>query len=353
MYFVDEPMFEDDVFRQRYRMPRRLFLKIVEDITAAFPWFWSSANAAGIKGFSAIQKCTCALRQLAYDNLADNYDEGLSFSTRTARECLDNYCIAIKYLYGEEYLRSPTSHDVARLYQAHEARHHFPGMIGSIDCTHWSWRNCPSGLRGQYHRGDHERPTIILEAVASYDLWFWHAYFGVAGSNNDINVLKQSPLFIPEVNGKSLEYGFTVNGHRYDKGYYLGVGIYPPWSCFLKAYAYPVAKKEKILKKLQESARKDVERAFGLLKNKWNIIERPARMRDKEKITNAMYACVILHNMILKDDGNTISPVYIRDPPKDIRATDPNFLHRLRNEETHYMLRRDITEVVGELDINV
>nr|XP_043639896.1 uncharacterized protein LOC122611009 [Erigeron canadensis] len=334
MYFVDESMFEDDVFRQRYCMSRRLFLKIVEDITAAFPWFRSSANAAGIRGFSAIQKCTCALRQLAYDNLADNNDEGLSFSTRTARECLDNFCIAIKYLYGEEYLRSSTSHDVACLYKAHEARHHFPGMIGSIDC-------------------DHDRPTIILEVVASYDLWFWHAYFGVAGSNNDINVLKQSPLFIPEVNGKSPEYGFTVNGHRYDSGYYLGDGIYPPWSCFLKAYAYPVARKEKVLKKLQESARKYVERAFGLLKNKWAIIERPARMRDKENIINAMYACVILHYMILKDDGNAISPVYIRDPSNDIRATDPNFLYRLRNEETHYMLRRDITEHVGDLDIDV
>nr|XP_043615980.1 uncharacterized protein LOC122587885 [Erigeron canadensis] len=250
MYFVDEPMFEDDVFHTRYRMSRRLFLKIVEDITAAFPWFRSSTNAAGIRGFSAIQKCTCALRQLAYGNLGYNYDEGLSFSTRTTRECLDNFCIAIKYLYGEEYLRSPTSHAVAR-------------------------------------------------------------------SNNDINVLKQSPLFIPE------------------------------------AYAYTVARKEKIMKKLQESARKDVERAFGLLKNKWAIIDRPARMRDKEKIPNAMYACVILHNMILKDDGNTISPVYIRDPPNDLCATAPNFLYNLRNKETHYMLRRDITEHMGDLDIDV
>ncbi|GKC16250.1 ALP1-like protein isoform X1 [Tanacetum coccineum] len=27
------------------------------------------------------------------------------------------------------------------------------------------------------------------------DLWIWHAFFGVARSNNDINVLYQSPLF--------------------------------------------------------------------------------------------------------------------------------------------------------------
>ncbi|GJW75060.1 putative RNA-directed DNA polymerase [Tanacetum coccineum] len=35
----------------------------------------------------------------------------------------------------------------------------------------------------------------MLEAVASHDLWIWHAFFGVAGANNDINVLDNSPLF--------------------------------------------------------------------------------------------------------------------------------------------------------------
>jgi hypothetical protein len=37
--------------------------------------------------------------------------------------------------------------------------------------------------------------TIILEAVASYDLWIWHTFFGLPGSHNDINVLEHSSLF--------------------------------------------------------------------------------------------------------------------------------------------------------------
>ena len=44
----------------------------------------------------------------------------------------------------------------------HESKHGFPGMLGSLDCTHWSWRNCPTEWRGQYMRGDHEHPTIML-----------------------------------------------------------------------------------------------------------------------------------------------------------------------------------------------
>ena len=51
------------------------------------------------------------------------------------------------------------------------------------------------GWKGQFTRGDHGASTIMLEAVASQDFWIWHAFFGVAVSNNDINILNQSPLF--------------------------------------------------------------------------------------------------------------------------------------------------------------
>ncbi|XP_071699763.1 uncharacterized protein [Rutidosis leptorrhynchoides] len=86
---------------------------------------------------------------------------------------------------------------------------------------HWEWRNCHVALKGQYTRGDHKKPTLMLEAVASYDLWIWHAFFGMAGSNNDINVLNQSPIFDKLKNGTFPSAPFEVNGHEYSKGYYL------------------------------------------------------------------------------------------------------------------------------------
>jgi hypothetical protein len=52
---------------------------------------------------------------------------------------------------------------------------------------------------------------MILEAVASHDLHIWHAFFGVAGSNNDINVLNQSPLFLEAIKGEAPRVQFTVN----------------------------------------------------------------------------------------------------------------------------------------------
>jgi hypothetical protein len=65
----------------------------------------------------------------------------------------------------------------------------------------------------------------MLEVVASEDLWIWHAFFGVAGSTNDLNVLDQSTLFTQVVQGVAPAVHFKVNGNEYTLGYYLVHGI--------------------------------------------------------------------------------------------------------------------------------
>nr|KAJ0188519.1 hypothetical protein LSAT_V11C900488140 [Lactuca sativa] len=116
-------------------------------------------------------------------------------SERTRRECAYLFCKYVIELYGDIYLRHPTRNDIEQLYAAHEVKHGLPGMLDNNYCTHWEWTNYPNAWRGQSTRGDHGVPTIILEVVASHDLWFWHAFFGMAGSNNDLNVLGASPIF--------------------------------------------------------------------------------------------------------------------------------------------------------------
>jgi len=112
-------------------------------------------------------------------------------------------------------------------------------MLGSIDCMHWEWKNCPVAWQSQYRRGDHCKPTIILEVVASQDLWIWHAYFEVVGSNNDINVLNQSSVFDDVLYGRAPLVQFIINGTSYNIGYYLVDGIYLDWATFVKTIQMP------------------------------------------------------------------------------------------------------------------
>ena len=149
-------------------MNKSLFMRIVHRLSTEVPYFQPTQDAAGRSSLSPLQKCIAAIRQLAYGGGADTVDEYVRLAETTARKCLHNFTAGIISLFGDEYLRRPSLEDLERLLRIGEQRG-FPGMVGSIDCMHWEWKNCPTAWKRMYSRGT-EKPTIVLEAVASYDL---------------------------------------------------------------------------------------------------------------------------------------------------------------------------------------
>ncbi|XP_035845752.1 uncharacterized protein LOC118492082 [Helianthus annuus] len=127
-----------------------------------------------------------------------------------------------------------------------------------------------------------------------------------------------------ERNGIALKCPFQVNGHTYKRGYYLTDGIYPTWSTFMKTYPYPVDPNEKKFKRLQEWARKDVERAFSVLKGKWDILKRLMCVMTVDKIMSERYTCIILHNTVLEE---------------------------LMDRDTHFRLRNDLVVHLAAQDL--
>ncbi|GJV73186.1 ALP1-like protein [Tanacetum coccineum] len=77
---------------------------------------------------------------------------------------------------------------------------------------------------------------------------------------------------------------------------------------------------------VHEAARKDVKQAFGVLKQKWKIIKYPARGMTRSGLSDIMYTCLILHNMIVHDNGNAISPEFF--PEEQHRDDDPVRTHQ-------------------------
>ena len=102
--------------------------------------------------------------------VADSVDEYPKIGKSTALECLEKFCEGIIVCYEAEFCCRPTVEDKQRLLAKAEERR-FSGMLGSIECMHWQWRNCPVGWAGQFTRGDIKHPTIIVEVVASHDRW--------------------------------------------------------------------------------------------------------------------------------------------------------------------------------------
>nr|GEZ07363.1 hypothetical protein [Tanacetum cinerariifolium] len=228
-----------------------------------FNFFRVLSDATGQMSLSVIMRCTRAIRQLAYGITPDAFDEYLQMSERTARDCLFHFNKCIISLYMVEYLRKPTLKDVENIYNKHLTTHGLWGMLESIDCMHWKWKNYPVSWQGQY------------------------------GANNDINVLDNSSLFDDLLDDKAHVAPYVVNGVGFENGYYLADGIYPQWATFMKSFTVANDAKHVYFKKRQEGAQKDVERAFGVLQGRWRIIQQTARQYHVNTIRRIMYSCII------------------------------------------------------------
>ena len=146
---------------------------------------------------------------------------------------------------------------------------------------------------------------------------------------------------------------------QYNIGYYLSDGIYPKWATFVKTIPLPQGPKNKLFAERQESVRKDVERAFGVLQARFAIIRGPARLMDQREIGIVMRACVILHNMIVEDERDNYELAFDYDVvegtvPEPIVNHDHHPCYetyfqrscQVRNSNTHLALQADLIEEI-------
>ncbi|XP_021742721.1 uncharacterized protein LOC110708802 [Chenopodium quinoa] len=213
-YFSNTPLYDDKKFRRRFLMQKHVFIRIVDTLTEADDFFKQRPDATGRLGASPLQKCTAAIRMLAYDTSADHVDEYLKYQ-----------------------------------------------------CT------------------------------------------------------QRSPVFDDLLNGRSPQISYVENGNTYTQGYYLTDGIYPKWAGVMDAITAPQKAKKKLFSKRQESVRKDVERAFGVLQARFAIIRNLALVWTPEILWKIMMVCIIMHNMIVEDERESYQNY--RDPCDDLAEEQP------------------------------
>ncbi|KAK1603282.1 hypothetical protein QYE76_018325 [Lolium multiflorum] len=230
-YFQPTPIFVPPLFRRRFRMSRPLFRRIMDGVKIYDDYFRAKVDALGKVGLSSYQKCTAAIRMLAYGIAGDFVDEYTRMSESTALESMYRFCRAV---------------------------------IG-----------------------------VLLD------------------------------------------------------------GIYPPWATLVKTIRNPASEQEARFAKEQEAARKDVERAFGILQARWAIVRHPARAWDVQTLWEVMTACVIMHNMIVeveRDDslfdnewdgqGELVTPQGGPASFQDILHAH----HEIRDLAVHNQLQADLVE---------
>jgi hypothetical protein len=146
---------------------------------------------------------------------------------------------------------------------------------------------------------------------------------------------------------------FTVNGHEYHMRHYIADGIYPSWAVFVKGVHIPQQEKNQLFSMKQASVRKDVKRAFDLLKKRFSILAIPGRSYSQRTLDLIMRACIILHNMIIDDerdgvyDENYHTVTFVIAPPITYEA--PASLTTILQRETHLTSRLIFLNIQSDL----
>ncbi|XP_026459184.1 uncharacterized protein LOC113359824 [Papaver somniferum] len=171
-------------------------------------------------GHSPHMKLVVVMKCLCKSTASDSADDYTRMGATTIYYYLKRFCHTIYMTFGERYLRKPTPEGVQRLLDEN-AKQGFPGMLGSVDCMQWPWKNCLIAWIGTYRKEK-------------------HSSLGVAPPCN-----------------------YVINGHQYNMGYFLVDGIYPKLTTIVQAFSQTLDIPEYVrFNKYQMAKRKNDERVF-------------------------------------------------------------------------------------------
>ena len=294
--------FPKSKFHRRFRMSPKFFQRIHDDITdpeIGCRFFQFAPDAAGREGASNMQKLVAAIRQLAYGACSDHVHEYTGVAEKTATTALEKFCRWVIRTYSDEFINTWGEAETKEEMEMN-AKRGFPGMMGSIDCTHWQWKNCPMAWQGMYQDRNHKK-SIVAEAICGHDMYFYQVYVGLPGSLNDINIMGQTTMQSNYFESGAIDMTYMVGGEEFTGAYFLADGIYPDFPYLVKTVAEPITMQEKLFAKVQEGCRKDVERAFGRMLAKWHVLAGAAKTWSLQNLKDIWLTCFILHNMTLRD----------------------------------------------------
>ena len=176
-----------------------------------------------------------------------------------------------------------------------EALHGIPFILGAIDGSHIPIV-APSHDSVAYYcqKGYY---SCLLQEIVDVNCKFWDYDFGWAGQIHDWALFQKSEIGKKTMKGAFLPYKFIG-----DAAYPMRPWFYSPF----KGERTRLSRRKAHWNFIQSSTRMAVERAFGILKERWRVLLKQIDM-PLRNLPDIVTACLCHHNLcIIEDDEFSI-----------------------------------------------
>jgi Plant transposon protein len=163
-YFEPTPAFQDCQFSWFFCITKTMVQLVLNTCCLADPFIHDGTDVVDKV------KVLMGLKLLSYGVSASAFVDYMGITT--GQLCFQKVC---KCILESELLccklnRVMNRRDAHLVTELHLNKHGIDGMLRSLDCMHVGWKNYLVVWQGAF-QGKEDMPTILLEAVADYNLW--------------------------------------------------------------------------------------------------------------------------------------------------------------------------------------
>jgi hypothetical protein len=118
-------------------------------LSSTQPFFSDGYDVTNRERISTDAKILISLKYLAYGCSVNAFRDYFQLGESTAMLCVKTFIKVISNsMFCERYFSFFTPTDAKQVEALHHEKHGIRGMLGSLDCSHFVWGNCPVAHHG-------------------------------------------------------------------------------------------------------------------------------------------------------------------------------------------------------------
>jgi hypothetical protein len=334
------PALLDEQWRKTYRMSFGTFLEIVEELRP----YVEQANTRFRQSIAVEKAVAFVLFRLAHGYsskfVGRFYGVGESTVVKYTQFVVDALSNPNMLLHRHIFL--PTGATLTRIIADFKSTTGLDNMCGAIDGSHIKlYRKPKAALVPDEYWCRHDFHSILLQAICDDRRIFWDVCARLPGGSHDATHLRASSIW-QKLREKSVLQGPIVRvGDKDVKPYIVGDSAYPLQAQILKPFNARAAGNpaQNLFDKQMRKGRVKIENAFGILKNRWQILKNCRA--ETERVGRIAIACCVLHN-ICQRAGEPGDNDHLQDEHPNNVALENDDLQILQTEAQSKAIGRDV-----------